>query len=143
MARLEISLLGPLRVALDGQPVTGLSLSRARALLAYLAVECDRAHPRTVLADLLWPDSDETSALTNLRHVLAQHGQPERAVEVYALASQHPQIAASRWWADVAGRHVAAAAMTLTPEVLAAARKRGQARELQATLQELSAELAS
>jgi len=72
---------------------------------------------------------------------LARHGQAQRAVEVYALASQHPQIAASRWWEDVAGRHVAAAARTLPPEVAAVAQARGRARDVQATLDELLAEL--
>lgn len=72
---------------------------------------------------------------------LAVHGQAERAVEIYAAASQHPQIAASRWWADVVGRHVTAAASALSPEVVARARERGRAADVQAALCELLAEL--
>ncbi len=62
-------------------------------------------------------------------------------VENYAAASQHPQIAASRWWADVVGRHVTAAASALSPEVVARARERGRAADVQAALCELLAEL--
>jgi predicted ATPase/DNA-binding SARP family transcriptional activator len=74
---------------------------------------------------------------------LAEHGQTERAVEVYALASQHPQTAASRWWEDVAGNYVAAAARALPAEVVIAAQERGRARHVQAALHELLAELVS
>jgi len=123
-------------LGLCGPMLTELGLGREQQAKALL-VEDLRSSAAKDYA--LW----RAGALAGAAVWLAAHGQPERAVEIYALASQHPQIAASRWWADVAGRHVAAAAMTLTPEVLAAARKRGQARELQATLQELSAELAS
>ena len=72
---------------------------------------------------------------------LAGAGQAERAVELYALASTHPHIAASRWWGDVAGRHVGAAAAALPAEVVAAAQERGRGRELHTTLLELLVEL--
>jgi DNA-binding SARP family transcriptional activator/class 3 adenylate cyclase len=71
MARLNIHLLGPLVVQLDGFPVDGLNWSRARALLAYLAVEADRPHPRETLSGMLWPDQPERSARTNLRNALS------------------------------------------------------------------------
>jgi hypothetical protein len=45
-----------------------------------------------------------------------------------------------RWFEDVVGRHVAAAAEALPPEVAAAARERGRARDLWTTAQELVAE---
>ena len=71
MARLTLSFLGPFQAALDGQPVTGFESNKVRALLAYLAVEADRPHPREMLAGLLWPDYPNRSALTNLRSALA------------------------------------------------------------------------
>jgi predicted ATPase/DNA-binding SARP family transcriptional activator len=71
MARLSISLLGPLRVSCDGRPVTGFESDKVRALLAYLAVEADRPHRREKLAGLLWPDWPERSARTNLRQALS------------------------------------------------------------------------
>jgi len=71
MAHLSLSFLGPFRVMLAGQPVTGFEYNRIRALLIYLAVEAERPHPREVLAGLLWPDWPNSNALANLRHALA------------------------------------------------------------------------
>ena len=71
MAHLSLSFLGPFRVALDGEPLTGFKSNPVRALLAYLAVEAERPHPREMLAGLLWPDWPDRSALSNLRHVLS------------------------------------------------------------------------
>jgi DNA-binding SARP family transcriptional activator/tetratricopeptide (TPR) repeat protein len=79
MARLTVSLLGSLDIKLDNQPVTRLAKGKARALLAYLAVEADRypgghlgrPHQRETLAGLLWPDWPERSARNNLRNILS------------------------------------------------------------------------
>jgi len=71
MARLYLSLLGPLQISLDGQPLTGFESNKVRALLAYLAVEGDRPHARETLAGLLWPDYPDRSAFKNLRSALA------------------------------------------------------------------------
>jgi predicted ATPase len=65
----------------------------------------------------------------------------ERAVEVYALASRYGHVANSRWFEDVAGKRIAAAAATLPPEVVAAAQARGRARDLWATAEELLTQL--
>jgi hypothetical protein len=65
----------------------------------------------------------------------------ERALDIYALASRYPFVAHSRWFEDVAGKHIAAAAATLPPDVVAAAQERGRARDLWATAEELLAEL--
>lgn len=72
MARLSLSLLGPLHVTLDGRSVGGFSYNKVRALLAYLAVEADRAHHRDALVGLLWPDQPDQAARTNLRQALAK-----------------------------------------------------------------------
>jgi hypothetical protein len=64
-----------------------------------------------------------------------------RAVEVYALATHQLLIAASRWWHDVVGQHIIAAAATLPAEVVAAAQGRGRTRDPQAALAELLADL--
>ena len=71
MARLSLSFLGPFQVALDGQAVAGFESNKARALLAYLAVESHRPHARESLAGLLWPDFHNHSAINNLRSALA------------------------------------------------------------------------
>lgn len=71
MPRLTISLLGPLQVTLDGKPITGFTTDKARALLAYLAVEAARPHRRDALAGLLWPDQPQRKARHNLRQALS------------------------------------------------------------------------
>jgi tetratricopeptide (TPR) repeat protein len=84
------------------------------------------------------------TALFSVAHtalLLADQGEPERAVELYALASRYPYVGHSRYWEDLAGRHIAAVAATLPPEVVAAAEARGRARDLAATVTELLAEL--
>jgi predicted ATPase/DNA-binding SARP family transcriptional activator len=71
MARLSLSLLGPLLVTLEGQPVSGFESNKVRALLIYLAAEADRPHQRDTLAGLLWPELTNEAARSNLRQALA------------------------------------------------------------------------
>src|SRR5512141_2867106 len=70
MPHLTLSLLGPTQVSLDGQAVGGFAYNKARALLAYLAVEADRSHQRDAIVGLLWPERPDAAARTNLRQVL-------------------------------------------------------------------------
>ncbi len=79
-------------------------------------------------------------ALASTALLLAASGQPERAVEVYALASRDPLVANSRWFEDVVGVQVTAASAALPPDVVTAAKARGKARDLNGTLTELLAE---
>ena len=71
MANLSISLLGSIDVTLDGEPLTDFATDKARALLAYLAVEADRSHRRDALAGLLWPDQPQKRARQSLRQALS------------------------------------------------------------------------
>ena len=64
----------------------------------------------------------------------------EQAVELYTLASRHPFVANSRWFEDVAGCEIAAAAESLPRDVVIRAQERGRARDLWATVDELLAE---
>jgi tetratricopeptide (TPR) repeat protein len=80
-------------------------------------------------------------ALPAMALLLADEGEIERGVELYALASRHPFVANSRWFHDVAGNQLAALATNLPPAVVKAARERGQARDLEATVAELLREL--
>ena len=71
MARLTIRLLGPVQIALDGEPVSRFESEKARALLVYLATEPGRPHRREALAEMFWPNRAEGAARANLRHTLA------------------------------------------------------------------------
>ncbi|MBC8076279.1 MAG: AAA family ATPase, partial [Chloroflexales bacterium] len=70
MRQIEICLLGPFAVTINGAPVTTFEYAKVRALLAYLAVEAHRPHPRAELATLLWPDQPERSARGSLSQAL-------------------------------------------------------------------------
>jgi hypothetical protein len=72
--------------------------------------------------------------------LIEQDDQQALAVELYALALRYPYVANSRWFEDVAGRHIAAAAKSLPPDVVAAAEARGRSRDLWATAAELLVE---
>ena len=67
---LRIRLLGELSLGLDDAPAPPLESARVESLLAYLVLHRDAAQSRRRLAFLLWPDSTEQQARTNLRHVL-------------------------------------------------------------------------
>jgi hypothetical protein len=80
-------------------------------------------------------------ALPAFALLLADDGQIERAVDLYALASRYAYVANSQWFEDVAGRHIAAAAANLPSDVVTAAQDRGRARDLWETAKELLEEL--
>ena len=71
MPLLKIYLLGSFEALHNGIALTDFESDKARALLAYLAVECDRPHRREYLAGLFWPETPERNARTNLRSALA------------------------------------------------------------------------
>jgi DNA-binding SARP family transcriptional activator/predicted ATPase len=73
--------------------------------------------------------------------LLADEGQLERAVELYAVTLDYPLVANSRLAEDLAGRHIAAVAAQLPPGIAAAAQARGRARDLETTMAGLLAEL--
>jgi DNA-binding SARP family transcriptional activator len=67
---LHIRLLGELDLRSGKVPLPPLESARAGSLLAYLLLHRAAPQPRQHLAFLLWPDSTESQARTNLRHVL-------------------------------------------------------------------------
>ena len=107
MARLSIRLLGGFEVELEGAPVTQFATDKARALLAYLAVEADRAHPREALAGLLWPDQPEPRARQSLRQALSHLRQAlkeDAGVQQPLLLVEHESIHINPqggYWLDV------------------------------------------
>ncbi|MBI3958192.1 MAG: AAA family ATPase [Chloroflexi bacterium] len=114
---LELKLLESPQVFLDGQPVTGFVSRKAEALLYYLAWT-GRAHSREAIAGLLWGESAESAARTNLRGVianlrqlLAAHLTVERQTLAFRAESTHT-IDAARFAESV---NALASAPTLTP----------------------------
>jgi tetratricopeptide (TPR) repeat protein len=90
-----------------------------------IAVDCQSSGPA-----LLYP----VAAISLL---LADRGEIERAVELYALASQERFVANSKWFADVIGTQIADRAAELPAPIIAAAQRRGRHRDLEATAMEL------
>ncbi len=70
MTGVEIELLGPFGLLVDGRPLTELYSDKVRALVSYLAAESGRPHRRETLAGLLWPDYLESSARQSLSQAL-------------------------------------------------------------------------
>jgi DNA-binding SARP family transcriptional activator len=66
---LEVRLLGTFEIR-DGDKFFHFSGRPDQSLFAYLILNSGTFHRREKLAALLWPDSSDTSARENLRHVL-------------------------------------------------------------------------
>jgi predicted ATPase/DNA-binding SARP family transcriptional activator len=66
---LEVKFLGQFVVLQDGKPIQ-IPTRNAQSLFAYLVLNAGKAYRRENLAGLLWPDSSEDNARSNLRHEL-------------------------------------------------------------------------
>jgi DNA-binding SARP family transcriptional activator len=101
---LRIRLLGGFELRRDGQLLPSLESARAESLLAYLLLHQEAPQSRQHLAFLLWPDSTDAQARTNLRHLLhtLRHALPEsdRFLDVTARTIQWRPNAPC--WLDVA-----------------------------------------
>jgi DNA-binding SARP family transcriptional activator len=67
---LRIHMLGTFWIASERSLVTGIDMPRLQSLLSYLVLHSGMPQSRTQLASLLWPDSTEAQARTNLRNLL-------------------------------------------------------------------------
>lgn len=67
---LSIQLFDELHLCHERTPLPPLQSARTESLLAYLLLYRKAPQPRQRIAFLLWPDSTERQARTNLRHVL-------------------------------------------------------------------------
>ncbi len=70
MDELQVQLLGGLRLAYQGAPLTTFKTPRLQALLVYLVLNPGRPQFRYHLAYTFWPDSREAQARTNLRNLI-------------------------------------------------------------------------
>lgn len=66
----RIDLFGTMNVLLNGKPLPKVRSRKAKWLLALLALRGGKPIARSVAASTLWPDSEATVALTNLRSVI-------------------------------------------------------------------------
>ncbi|GHO87484.1 BTAD domain-containing putative transcriptional regulator [Dictyobacter formicarum] len=67
---LHIQLLGDFLLQSDDAPIITINSSRLQSLLSYLVLHSDAPQNRSRLAFLLWPDSTDAQAHTNLRQLL-------------------------------------------------------------------------
>jgi DNA-binding SARP family transcriptional activator len=67
---LEIRLLGEATVRADGEPLDAFDSPRLLELVARLVLQAGTPIDRSTLAYALWPESSDTQARTNLRHLL-------------------------------------------------------------------------
>lgn len=96
---LEIYTLGGLTIAHGKMPVTGLTSSKAEALLVYLAAT-RRTYSRETMAELLWENRPQRRSMSNLRVVLTsmrQHLSPYVEITRQTVAMNLE----SAYWLDI------------------------------------------
>jgi len=69
-APFRIELFGKFRMSQAGASIAAVNTNRLKSLLTYLVLHGDTPQGREHLAFLLWPDSNEAQARTNLRQLL-------------------------------------------------------------------------
>lgn len=97
---LFIQLLGDCRVAAGDTLVNLHHIPRLQSLLAYLTLHRAAPQSRSQLAFLLWPDSDEAQAHTNLRKLLHQLRQTLPHADQFLRVDRH-----SLYWLPVSLDH--------------------------------------
>jgi DNA-binding SARP family transcriptional activator len=100
---LHIHLLGDFLLATEDVPVITIDWPRLQSVLAYLVLHRNAPQSRTHLAFLLWPDSTEEQAHTNLRHLVyrLRHTLPNASSYLHANKQTlhwHPDVP---WTLDV------------------------------------------
>jgi len=93
---LHLRLLGGFDFTYGDEPVVTINTPRLQSLLAYLVLHRDAPQPRQQLAFLLWPDSSEAQARTNLRHLIHQLRQALPQADEYLCAT----VNTLQWRAD-------------------------------------------
>jgi len=98
MIPIRIELLGSLRFTFGKEAITAVKTNRMRSLLAFLVLNQDGRQSREHVAFLLWPESDQAQARTNLRQLLhnLRHSLP---VGCSLLSSDNASV---RWLPDSA-----------------------------------------
>lgn len=112
--QLCIHLLGHLRITYEGMSVANLQTDRYQSLVAYLVLKAKTPQPRSLVADLFWPNLPETDAKTNLRRELYRLRQVLPAADQFLKVTVRtiqwqPQLPC---WLDVAEFEIALAQAT-------------------------------
>lgn len=103
---LQIRLLGDFLLVSGDAPVTTFTVPRLQSLLAYLVLNRAAPQDRAHLAFLLWPDSNEGQAHSNLRKLLSQLRQTLPQADAFLSADRRtlqwrPASPDSSWTLDV------------------------------------------
>jgi DNA-binding SARP family transcriptional activator len=86
---LRMNLLGTFLIVSDHIPLTSVEVPRLKSLLAFLVLRRGVPQSRTNLASLLWPDSTEEQAHTNLRNLIYKLRQALPDSEQYLVVNRH------------------------------------------------------
>ncbi len=86
---LRMNLLGTFLIASDHTPLKGMEVPRLQSLLVYLVLHLGVPQSRTHLASILWPDSTEEQAHTNLRNLLYKLRQALPDADPYLVVNRH------------------------------------------------------
>ncbi len=131
MPTLHIHLLGEFRLIYADAQLSQITAPRLQALLAYLVLHRTAPQPRQRLAFLLWPDTSEAQARTNLRHLV--HTMRQTLLEPDQFVHVAPQTL--QWRSDAPCRcDVAAFEAGLT--LAASAERQGNTHALRVALEE-------
>ncbi len=69
---LQVTLLGIFRLRYDSEAITPLTSARLQSLFAFIILHRESPISRQQLAAIIWPESSETQARTNLRNLIHQ-----------------------------------------------------------------------
>ncbi len=119
-------------------------LSLALSILVYTQLGLDQSHQAEIYLSEILRIAIDIGGVYPILYILfaaallfIQRAQVEVAIELSALAKRYPFVENSRWFEDIAGMEISAAANSLPPDVVSAAQKRGQEQDIWETATEL------
>ncbi|MEM8612403.1 MAG: BTAD domain-containing putative transcriptional regulator [Cyanobacteria bacterium P01_H01_bin.105] len=101
--QLRVNLLGHFRLTLNSQLIEGLQTERYQSLLAYFILCAQTPQPRGQVASVLWPETTDKKAKTNLRRELHRFKQmlPDADQFVLVTTQTLQWQPKSPFWSDV------------------------------------------
>lgn len=100
---LHLQFLGGFQLACGDTPITSINVPRLQSFLAYLVLYAGIPQSRTRLAYLLWPDSTEAQAHTNLRNLLCKLRKMVPSADEFLRVERHTLVWRNQadWTLDV------------------------------------------